>query len=235
MRAFCYPLALDRISNEDIVCWLFELEQNRLLRMYAGEDGVAYLYLVNWEKHQRVRNKRSRYPQPPAECQDLRQFAADCGESQRDAPARAESESESESLSESNIHSPIPAESDDKHTSRQDVFEHWNQAKIIQHRALSDKLKRSINGALATYSQAEIIQAIDNYAWILASPVHYFKYRWTLGDFLQRGLDKFMNRRVADANYKNDNSRGSARRLPEKYTAAPDYRDRPNLKDGTDV
>lgn len=138
--------------------------------------------------------------------------------------------SETETVSEtvSDISSPIPSESDSTQ-----IFNHWNAQNIIQHRKLTDKVKRSINGALANYSQAEIVQAIDNYARILSSKDHWFSWKWTLKDFLERGLDKFADWRVCDANYKgNEKHGGSARALPErgKYTPAPTY-DRPLLRD----
>jgi hypothetical protein len=138
-----------------------------------------------------------------------------------------------ETIVDKSIYSPIPSESDDKRSARKDIFDHWNEAKIIQHRVLSEKVKRAINGALASYSQDEIVQAIDNYAKILASPAHWFSYKWTLGDFLQRGLDKFIDWRVCDANYKTDGNGkggGSARALPTEYPPGPVY-NRPMLRE----
>jgi len=111
---------------------------------------------------------------------------------------------------------------------QQNIFDHWNQQDIIKHRAMTKAVKGHLNSALVNYSQDEVTQAIDNYAKILASPEHYFKYKWTLKDFLTRGLDKFYDWKVCDANYaKGDNgyeaNRGSVRKLPKVYTEAPDY------------
>jgi len=125
------------------------------------------------------------------------------------------------------VFSPIQeTESDDKRL----IFDHWNAQKIVEHRKLTDPIKRRINGALANYKVEEIVQAIDNYAFILASPLHFFKYKWTLADFLMRGLDKFMDRRVCDANYKKDTGGNGRiqvdRRRPTEPTpedATPDY------------
>lgn len=58
-------------------------------------DGLPYLYFPTWEKHQRVRNKHRKYPQPPGG--DL---TANC--CQAPANRQPESESESEIESESN-------------------------------------------------------------------------------------------------------------------------------------
>ena len=159
---------------------------------------------------------------------ELRQLAANCGEPPHDA-ARARVESESESESESNTcpngHSPIPEESDHK----QAIFDHWNAQNIVRHRKLDDKIRRSIGGALAVYSETEVVQAIDNYAQVLASPEHFFKYKWTLRDFLVRGLDKFMLKDVCWENYRKDHggvngtNQQGARALPTKYSPTPDY------------
>ena len=88
------------------------------------------------------------------------------------------------------------------------ILEHWNTKNIIKHR-MTPKLKRAISGALRNYSSSEIQGAIDNYAKILASPAHWFSYKWTLADFLGRGVDKFIDWRVCDANYKKDNGGGN--------------------------
>ena len=58
-------------------------------------DGKPYLYLPTWAQHQRIRNKRSKYPEPVI-CQ---QSAANCGELPQNAariqsnPIRIQSES----------------------------------------------------------------------------------------------------------------------------------------------
>ena len=63
-------------------------------------DGLPYLYLTTWTKHQRLRKSKHKYPMPPSEILDSfsRQLAATCGET----PPESESESEIESESDSN-------------------------------------------------------------------------------------------------------------------------------------
>lgn len=46
-----------------------------------------------------------------------------------------------------------------------------------------------------------IKQAISNYSVILKSDLYFFKYRWTLVDFLNRGLEKFLDLEAAKQNY----------------------------------
>lgn len=89
-----------------------------------------------------------------------------------------------------------------------EIFNHWNSKEIVKHKKLTDKIKRAINGALADYNVDEITTAIDNYDKILRDSKYYFKYRWTLKDFLQRGLEKFIDWNICSENYKKDKNTG---------------------------
>jgi len=82
------------------------------------------------------------------------------------------------------------------------IFEVWNSQKIIQHRSLTDKMKRKINGLIKDkYTEGEIIHSIENYGEIVNGKGYYFKYKWTLPDFLQRGFEKFLDLETAKANF----------------------------------
>lgn len=77
----------------------------------------------------------------------------------------------------------------------------WNQQNIICHKHLTDDTKRAITTALKQYTEDEIITAIKNYSEIQKGEQYFFKYAWTLKDFLKRGLEKFLNIEVAKRNY----------------------------------
>ena len=131
---------------------------------------------------------------------------------------------------------PNPPVSDEPHepgevvnSDAKTVFEHWNSKDIIQHRKLTDKIKRAIKGALKNYSADEICAAIDNYVAILTDDKYYWSYKWTLQDFLQRGIEKFLDFETAAQNYLKDKPKSrdaptmsrnveNALRLVEKYT-----------------
>ncbi len=81
------------------------------------------------------------------------------------------------------------------------LFNLWNEQKIIAHKKLTDDIKRAIDRALKEHSQDEVSQAIKNYAEILKGDQYYFKYSWTLIDFLKRGLEKFLDLKIAQQNY----------------------------------
>ena len=82
-----------------------------------------------------------------------------------------------------------------KNTNIYTIFEYWNsKISLINHKTFTDKAKTKVTIALKTYSQELIQQAIDNYAEVLVSPgKFYWTHRWTLADFCQRGIDKFLN------------------------------------------
>jgi hypothetical protein len=86
-------------------------------------------------------------------------------------------------------------------TSINNIYTFWNKQKIIEHRKLTDKMKRKINTILKDYEEKDIKESIKNYAEILKGEEYFFTYRWTLIEFLDRGLERFMNGEVARRNY----------------------------------
>lgn len=87
------------------------------------------------------------------------------------------------------------------------VFEFWNEQKIIIHRSCNGA-ERSIKKILNTYTVDEIKQTIKNYAEILHGNEYYWKYTWTLNDFLKRGFEKFIDGDIARNNYKTKKKKG---------------------------
>ena len=69
----------------------------------------------------------------------------------------------------------------------QEIFNHWNNAKIVIHRKLTNSIAHSVNARLTDYTPDEIKESITNYRQVLESPDHWFTYKWTLRDFLSRG------------------------------------------------
>ena len=62
LRAKLFPLK-ERISNRDIKNAVVRLADTGCVRLYEC-DSKPYLYLPNWESHQSIRAKRSKYPAP---------------------------------------------------------------------------------------------------------------------------------------------------------------------------
>ena len=78
LRAKCFPLAVDRVTDSDIEKWLEVLVGVQLVRVYTVE-GKPYLQVVTWDRHQQVRAKKSKYPEPPLSDSARNQMISDDG------------------------------------------------------------------------------------------------------------------------------------------------------------
>ncbi len=91
---------------------------------------------------------------------------------------------------------------DRKEIEKQRLFDLWNSLQIIQHRELTDHRTMVIMAALQHYTIEELCEAVVNYAKVLHGEEFFWDYRWTLEEFLNRGLEKFLDSEVAEANYR---------------------------------
>jgi hypothetical protein len=66
LRAACYPLHLDKVSDADIDKWLTECVRAGLVSVYPAQDGKRYLQLHDFR--QQTRAKASKYPDPIVVC-----------------------------------------------------------------------------------------------------------------------------------------------------------------------
>ncbi len=83
------------------------------------------------------------------------------------------------------------------------ILEFWNEQGIVKHNAVNDKITRKVDARLNEgYTVDDICRSIENYSLIVQGREYYFKYKWTLWDFLQRGFEKFKDFEIAQANYK---------------------------------
>jgi hypothetical protein len=64
LRAACYPLQLDKVSDSDIGKWIRETEEAALVRVYPASDGMRYLELADFRQQKRA--MKSKYPEPPS-------------------------------------------------------------------------------------------------------------------------------------------------------------------------
>lgn len=86
----------DNVTRKSVEDAIRKLVSAGLLRAYEV-NGMPYLLFPTWEKHQRIRNKRRKYPEPTEK--DF--LTASCCQMTADCPPESESESKSESESES--------------------------------------------------------------------------------------------------------------------------------------
>ena len=102
-----FPIRRD-IALKNIEAALNKLVAVGLVHTYEY-DGQPYLQLPSWEKHQTVRNQKSKFP-PPTDFMQLKSIEINCIQPQADvAVIQSESESESENENESENESVLPA------------------------------------------------------------------------------------------------------------------------------
>ncbi len=84
IKGHVFPLR-DRVTTKDIDAALHALAAKGCVSLYTV-GGKPYFWFPSWANHQRIRDVRPRYPEPPAVCEsaadcgELPQAAADCGE-----------------------------------------------------------------------------------------------------------------------------------------------------------
>lgn len=100
IKGLVFPLR-DRVTVKDISAALHSLAAKGCVSLYEV-DGKPYFWFPTWKDHQRIRDCKPKYPEPPvsdnppqvaADCRKSPQVAADCGLAR--APAESESEYES--------------------------------------------------------------------------------------------------------------------------------------------
>ncbi len=109
------------------------------------------------------------------------------------------------------------------------VFQHWNAKKIITHKSLTEKISGHINARFEEgYLVEEILEAINNYETILTDNVSYFwTYKWGLGDFLVRGLEKFKSESNPFTNFANKPNTSQVNKVnrPKSFDAIDQWYD----------
>jgi hypothetical protein len=94
IKGTCFPLR-ERLTNKEIEAGLTGLAGLGCIGLYRV-DGRSYLYFPTWEKHQSIRNKKSKFPAPEEASHGIE---SNCNQVKSNVPV-IQSESESESKSE---------------------------------------------------------------------------------------------------------------------------------------
>jgi len=63
VRSRCFPLQLDTVTDQDVKGWLERMVSVGILTLYNAK-GKPFLYYRTWERHQQIRAKHSKYPDP---------------------------------------------------------------------------------------------------------------------------------------------------------------------------
>ena len=85
------------------------------------------------------------------------------------------------------------------------IFNLWNSKNIIKHKKATDNMVRAYKKALKTYTDNEIVEAIENYNKCLKDDNFYYTHRFTLEKFLKQanGISNFVNDGEVYINYLN--------------------------------
>ncbi len=89
IRARCFPLQLDGVTDADVGGWLATLVKVGLVECYAA-DGGQYLRVITWDRYQQTRAKRSKYPPPPTPASNGNQMLSGDGLGSRIRESRSE-------------------------------------------------------------------------------------------------------------------------------------------------
>lgn len=102
LRAACYPLQIDKVSDADIEKWLTECVTAALVSVYPAKDGKRYLEIGNFGQQAR---SKSKYPPPNASnCEQMLAGASNCEQMNTYSGTDSDSDSYAESETDSMGH-----------------------------------------------------------------------------------------------------------------------------------
>ena len=84
VKSNCFPLKSDDIKCDQVKSWLDELDAAGLIRKYVGPDGRKYIQFTKWEKHQQIRAKKRKFPEPPPICEHPISDDSNCNQMKSD-------------------------------------------------------------------------------------------------------------------------------------------------------
>lgn len=110
-------------------------------------------------------------------------------------------------------------------TKEMEIFEHWNKKNIIIHRDFN-KLEKKIKEALKEHDLETIKSAIDHYSEVINNQEYFYKYKWTLEQFLSRGkgLVEFTDKGSKWLNYLDFKNKNKSKEI-SRQTAYPQFDD----------
>lgn len=103
------------------------------------------------------------------------------------------------------------------------ILSFWNKKEIIKHKK-SEKIVEIINKKLKDFSEKEILTSIDHYAEIYHDKEYFFKYKWSLEQFMTQKncLKDFLDDGVKWLNYVEWKTKGNTLKTKGE-TLLPDY------------
>jgi len=188
-------------NDEDIMQWLQELGDAEIVGFYIGDDKKPYGKFCTWEQHQQQRAKRSKHPEPNGNLCNSYYTTHELWLSSANICYPLQSSDNGPKTYVPVIQS-NPIQSEKESNPVKDIFNFWNSQNIKNHKSLNGKTRDIINKALKDYDFETLCVAISTYGEIIHGSDYYFDYRWGLGEFLKRGIEKFDNPEIARKNFK---------------------------------
>ena len=188
IRGKCFPLR-EKLTHAEIDKAMRALHDIGCIQLYTVE-GRPYFYFPKWGKHQSIRNKKSKYPEPPERsCEELKSIEINCNQLQANVP-----------VIQSN---PIQYESN-TNTNPIDAYASCAERKIapaptVINLPLIDKTEYGVTADeikewTDIYPAVDIEQAFRNmYGWLTANPKNQ-KTRNGIKRFINNWLSKEQNR-----------------------------------------
>ena len=138
------------VSEKNVSEAVAQMASLGLVRLYEVDE-KPFLCLPKWHLHQRIRDSRAKYPEPPQETdffESSPQSAATCGESPPESnPNPNPKENTSYSLST------VPFD---------EIISAWNSLNLSQIIVIQGKRRESLNARIKEYGIDKIYQAIEN-------------------------------------------------------------------------
>lgn len=180
-------IMLDR-NPEEIECCILWFVKNKMITI------VDDIYtLSNWEKYQAEDKLAQIREQTRLRVANHRAHKKECNVTRNgDVTLRnaldidIEEDIDKELDIDKNINNTNMSVSDETNTKILAVFSTWNQCQsTIKHKEVNEVREKAIRKALKNYKVEVIVEAIKHYDIILSSK-WYFKYKWSLEDFLNQ-------------------------------------------------
>lgn len=157
----CLTAFIGRFRDDDVSCWLEEMESVGLIRRYEV-DGRPYIHLAKWSEHQRpARAKEPKYPLPPTVGSNVRhKTTSDGNRQQMTANDDAAPDDEISRISEASRQNDEAADTCRQMTADDDRRQHMTtDAPVVGNRSRESGggVGRAREGAHVTPAAAEMI------------------------------------------------------------------------------
>jgi predicted phage replisome organizer len=189
---------LARVMRRELSMVKFALKTFSEFGMIAIEDDI--IMISNWEKHQNIEGMDKIKEQNRLRQQRHREKQRLIAVTESNVKSRDGNAIDKNRIDKNR------KETDTTDSNCQEIFDYWNTKKIVVHAKITTKMKSRIKSVLKEHDIENIKFAFDNYEKVLHSNEYMWTYKWTIEEFLSRGLERF-------------NFEGCVERMPKNQNA----------------